>query len=135
MQTVDARLRREQYEHQYEAQRQAGERYFDDNYPMLAKNPSLRDLVNKKTIEIREKNPRADPAQIIKQAADETLALVREFSGHDGSNAARGPASASSEKMRMNAPRPAGARAAGKPEVRPPTRSEIVQQTRKMRGQ
>ncbi len=135
VQTVDARLRREQYEHQYEAQRQAGEQYFDDHYPMLAKNPSLRDLVNRKTIEIREKNPRANPAQIIKQAADETLAFVREISGADGTNATRGQPSASSEKMRMNAPRPAGARAAGKPEVRPPTRSEIVQQMRQRRGQ
>ena len=122
---LQAERQREQQQ-VFEAERQEAVARFEEEFSDIAENPDLRDFADQKTLKIMRENPSWRPAKIIEEAARQ----VREALG----KTAPPPSSREEAKRNITTVRAASVRNQPKPQPKPPTSSQYVENLRKARG-
>ena len=120
--------RQAEMQRQFHAETIEAQAWFNDECADIAEDPELREWADQKTLKIMRENPTWRPKQIIEEAARQ----VREATGRTVSAAPVGDKLA--VKRSMTNVKGGSARAAPRPVPKPPTRSEYVENLRKMRG-
>ena len=104
-------------------------KWFDDEYPDIAKVPELRAVADNRTIDLTLKNKDWTPQQIMKEAAESTRQWAKEFLSPSSERVTR-------KKRIVQHPRAASASSKiGEDEPVPETASDIIEEMKRVRGQ
>ena len=104
-------------------------KWFDDEYPDIAKVPELRAVADNRTIDLTQSNPDWNPQQIMKEAAESTRQWAKDFLSPDNERVTR-------KKKIVQHPRAASASSKiGEDEPVPETASDIIEEMKRVRGQ
>ena len=104
-------------------------KWFDDEYPDIAKVPELRAVADNRTIDLTQSNPDWTPQQIMKEAAESTRQWAKDFLSPDNERVTR-------KKKIVQHPRAASASSKiGEDEPVPETASDIIEEMKRVRGQ
>ena len=104
-------------------------KWFDDEYPDIAKVPELRAVADNRTIDLTLKNKDWTPQQIMKEAAESTRQWAKEFFSPSNERVTR-------KKRIVQHPRAASASSKiGEDEPVPETASDIIEEMKRVRGQ
>jgi hypothetical protein len=105
-------------------------KWFDSEYPDIAKVPELRAVADNRTIDLTQSNPDWSPQQIMKEAAESTRQWAKEFlSPNKNERVTR-------KKQIVQHPKAASASSKiGEDEPVPQTASDIIEEMKRVRGQ
>jgi hypothetical protein len=104
-------------------------KWFDDEYPDIAKVPELRAVADNRTIDLTLKHKDWNPQQIMKEAAESTRQWAKEFLSPKNERVTR-------KKQIVQHPRAASASSKiGEDEPVPETASDIIEEMKRVRGQ
>jgi hypothetical protein len=111
-----------------EKERVEAVREFEENFSDVADDPELRNMADRKTLEIMQTHPDWTPKAIIKEAATQ----VRSWAA--GKGLSQGGGDKIAAKRQQTSIRSGSARAVPRTAPTPPTRSQYVESLRKTRG-
>ena len=104
-------------------------KWFDDEYPDIAKVPELRAIADNRTIDLTQNNPDWTPKQIMKEAAESTRQWAKDILSPSSERVTR-------KKRIVQHPRAASASSKiGEDEPVPETASDIIEEMKRVRGQ
>ena len=104
-------------------------KWFDDEYPDIAKVSELRAVADNRTIDLTQKNPDWTPKQIMKEAAESTRQWAKDLLSPKNERVTR-------KKQIVQHPRAASASSKiGEDEPVPETASDIIEEMKRVRGQ
>ena len=105
-------------------------KWFDDEYPDIAKVPELRAVADNRTIDLTQSNPDWNPQQIMKEAAESTRQWAKDFLSPNKSERV------DRKKKIVQHPKAASRTSKiGEDEVAPQTATDIIQEMKEARGQ
>lgn len=122
------RERQQERAQSLEKERIEAVREFEENFSDVADDPELRNMADRKTLEIMQTHPDWTPKAIIKEAAT----LVRSWARDKGLS--QGGSDKIAAKRQQTSIRSGSARAMTRQAPPPPTRSQYVESLRKARG-
>jgi len=119
----------ERQQAEYQAQIQTAYESFKEDFSDVANDPQLMQVADQFTVTVANENPTLSPLQVMKEAGKRTRQWLNEKSGttdtQKRTNRKRGLKTASGS----------GARQPGKPEPKPKTRTDQINEIRQARGQ
>ena len=105
-------------------------KWFDEEYPDVAKVPELRAVADSRTIDLTQSNPDWSPKQIMQEAAESTRQWAKEFLSPDKNERVE------RKKKIVQHPKAAtGSSKIGEDEPAPQTATDIIKEMRESRGQ
>jgi len=105
-------------------------KWFDSEYPDIAKVPELRAVADNRTIDLTQSNPDWSPKQIMQEAAESTRQWAKEFLSPDKNERVE------RKKKIVQHPKAASASSKiGEDEPAPQTATDIIKEMKEARGQ
>ncbi|WP_020409811.1 hypothetical protein [Hahella ganghwensis] len=107
--------------------------FFDTQYADIAGDPSLYSLADQFTVKVMQENPHLSPIEVVTEAGDRTRAWLAEKTG--ATKKTEDKQTRTNRKKSIATPRSNGAKRPGPPPVKRKTRTDALNDIRRMRGQ
>ena len=105
-------------------------KWFDEEYPDVAKVPELRAVADSRTIDLTQSNPDWSPKQIMQEAAESTRQWAKEFLSPDKNERVE-----RKKKIVQHPKAASGSSKIGEDEPEPQSTTDIIKEMKESRGQ